>query len=880
MCDNDEDKHNAADSRVQRIVLIQDSPCRKYSILRKADAFEWAWSGTCFASFQTANPSPPSSMHADFGPLPSLAGRGNTTAPFSYLGNASVEGGYSGNYSDELWQACAGPLVSVPKQGDCVWYFPQGHMEQVAASTQQAVNQLPNSISLASEVYCRVVSCTLSAEPDTDEVFAQISLLPEEPVPEVDSSSDIVEDEHVDVQSSVRMFTKILTASDTSTHGGFSVLRKHAEDCLPPLDMSQDPPCQDLVATDLHGQEWKFRHTYRGHPRRHLLTTGWSVFVSNKRLVAGDAVIFLRGENGELRVGIRRAKRQQTIQPSVLSSDSMHMGVAATASYAIATRTIFSVFYKPRVNISAFLVPVQKYARAKAQSLSVGMRFKMKCEADDGSERSYSGTITGLGDMDTTNWPTSKWKSVIVNWDEMSIERPTRVSPWEVEQCASSPAINPSPIARSKRYRPTTPLASATDLPLPGLNKSPFECNFTPKFLRVVQGQEAWTPALGSIWRSSPRHSLELQHSQQLNGGSGACILPLSGMRMSFGTPFAPLVENELKKSAVLPKVPSIGASNGYGGGTDIKQMQGSSWSANDLNSGWRMPNFSSQAGLCGTPALQEKTLVTVNSPQVNVYPVACSLTALQGEMPEVVSPSPVVAENSCKLFGFSLTDVMPAVAVVKAAKMPPSVALPAKEDGITNFERNIPPLQPYNLAKDSESPRPSKSDAASEQEKPDLSISKEVDSRNQAVRSCTKVIKKGSMVGRGIDLSKIDSYKKLIDELESMFHMEGELTDPERGWQVAYSDSEGDYMHVGDDPWPEFCMMVRKIYILSPEEVHNAGLPDAGEAVVVKVWRDLCHHARICGCTDSIQRSGDDQLFLPDWIRTAAAVYIPLQEV
>jgi len=30
-------------------------------------------------------------------------------------------------------------------------------------------------------------------------------------------------------------FVKILTASDTSTHGGFSVLRKHATECLPAL---------------------------------------------------------------------------------------------------------------------------------------------------------------------------------------------------------------------------------------------------------------------------------------------------------------------------------------------------------------------------------------------------------------------------------------------------------------------------------------------------------------------------------------------------------------------------------------------------------------------------------------------------------------------
>lgn len=32
---------------------------------------------------------------------------------------------------EELWRACAGPLVDVPRRGEKVFYFPQGHMEQV-----------------------------------------------------------------------------------------------------------------------------------------------------------------------------------------------------------------------------------------------------------------------------------------------------------------------------------------------------------------------------------------------------------------------------------------------------------------------------------------------------------------------------------------------------------------------------------------------------------------------------------------------------------------------------------------------------------------------------------------------------------------------------
>lgn len=31
----------------------------------------------------------------------------------------------------ELWHACAGPLVTVPRERERVFYFPQGHIEQV-----------------------------------------------------------------------------------------------------------------------------------------------------------------------------------------------------------------------------------------------------------------------------------------------------------------------------------------------------------------------------------------------------------------------------------------------------------------------------------------------------------------------------------------------------------------------------------------------------------------------------------------------------------------------------------------------------------------------------------------------------------------------------
>lgn len=59
-----------------------------------------------------------------------------------------------------------------------------------------------------------------------------------------------------------------------------------------------------------------------------------------------------RGDNGELRVGVRRLARQQSPMPSsVISSQSMHLGVLATASHAVKTQTLFLVYYKPRFDL-------------------------------------------------------------------------------------------------------------------------------------------------------------------------------------------------------------------------------------------------------------------------------------------------------------------------------------------------------------------------------------------------------------------------------------------------------------------------------------------------------------------------------------------------
>ncbi|XP_065870442.1 auxin response factor 1-like [Euphorbia lathyris] len=625
-------------------------------------------------------------------------------------------GGCNDALYNELWHACAGPLVNLPREGERVYYFPQGHMEQLEASMHQGLEQHMPSFNLPSKILCKVVNVQRRAEPETDEVYAQITLLPDPDQSEVTSpDAPLPEPERCTVHS----FCKTLTASDTSTHGGFSVLRRHADECLPPLDMSQQPPWQELVASDLHGNEWHFRHIFRGQPRRHLLTTGWSVFVSSKKLVAGDAFIFLRGENGELRVGVRRLMRQQMNMPSsVISSQSMHLGVLATASHAIATGTLFSVFYKPRTSRSEFIVSVNKYLEAQNHKLSVGMRFKMRFEGEEVPERRFSGTIVGVGDNVSSGWANSDWRSLKVQWDEpSSIVRPDRVSAWELEPLVATAPSNSLPVQRNKRARPSV-LPQTPDLSALGIWKPQAE---SPAFSYgdSHRGRDIYPP-----------HNFSPATKASCLGFSGNNP-PLSGVVSPNSLCWPNRVESVT--DSFVPIINKDAAERRQGTGTG----------------------------------------------------------------------------NGCRLFGIQLVDnsnaeeTSPLVTGVVVDDHRP-VAYLDDESGQGSDPSNV-----------NRSEIPS---VSCDLDKSCLRSPQELQSRQ--IRSCTKVHMQGIAVGRAVDLTRFDCYEDLLRKLEEMFDIENELSGSSKKWQVVYTDDEDDMMMVGDDPWHEFCNMVRKIFIYTSEEV------------------------------------------------------------
>ncbi|KAL0312429.1 UNVERIFIED_CONTAM: Auxin response factor 9 [Sesamum radiatum] len=324
-----------------------------------------------------------------------MANRGSFAQPQQFSSFSSEGSGGKDALYGELWKACAGPLVDVPKKGERVYYFPQGHMEQLEASTNQELKQSIQMFNLPPKILCRVFNVLLLVFSPFQLFFFDFKIA----YGVCKLSQEVWSNPDEPPRPAVHSFCK---------------------------DMTQQTPTQELIAKDLHGTEWHFKHIFRGQPRRHLLTTGWSTFVTSKRLVAGDSFVFLRGENGELRVGVRRHARQQSSMPSsVISSQSMHLGVLATASHAVMTNTMFVVYYKPR----------------------------------------FSGTIVGVEDI-SPHWKESKWRSLKVQWDETCIHsKPERVSPWEIEPfVASVPTALVQPPMMKHHKRPR----SHVEMPVPG----------------------------------------------------------------------------------------------------------------------------------------------------------------------------------------------------------------------------------------------------------------------------------------------------------------------------------------------------------------------------------------------------------------------------
>ncbi|XP_009758550.1 B3 domain-containing transcription factor NGA1-like [Nicotiana sylvestris] len=104
------------------------------------------------------------------------------------------------------------------------------------------------------------------------------------------NSMALIEREH--------MFDKVVTPSDVGKLNRLVIPKQHAEKYFP-LDSSANEKGLLLNFEDRNGKPWRFRYSYWNSSQSYVMTKGWSRFVKEKKLDAGDIVSFQRGV-GEL----------------------------------------------------------------------------------------------------------------------------------------------------------------------------------------------------------------------------------------------------------------------------------------------------------------------------------------------------------------------------------------------------------------------------------------------------------------------------------------------------------------------------------------------------------------------------------------------------
>ncbi|XP_015891971.1 auxin response factor 18 [Ziziphus jujuba] len=680
----------------------------------------------------------------------------------------------------QLWHACAGGMVQMPPVNARVFYFPQGHAEHACGPVD-----FRNCPRVPPYILCTVSAIKFMADAETDEVYAKLRLAPlsaNEPGYEDDGIGGISGSEPQDKPAS---FAKTLTQSDANNGGGFSVPRYCAETIFPRLDYSADPPVQTILAKDVHGETWKFRHIYRGTPRRHLLTTGWSTFVNHKKLVAGDSIVFLRAESGDLCVGIRRAKRGIGGGPESSSGWNPAVGNCATPYGGFSTflredenklmrnrngnssnmngslmgkgkvrpesvieaATLaskgqpFEVVYYPRASTPEFCVKASLVKAALQIHWCSGMRFKMAFETEDSSRISwFMGTISSVQVADPQRWPESPWRLLQVTWDEPDLlQNVKRVSPWLVELVSNMPAIQISPFSppRKKLRLPPHP-----DFPLDG--QIPM-----PTFSGNILGPSS---SFGCL---SDQYPAGMQGARHAHYGLSLSDLHLNKLQSGL----FPIGLTPLDHSATPTKV-----------------------SSNIMNQKPSMSeNVSCLLSMTSTRTLKKSD--DAKAPQL------------------VLFGQPILTEQQISLSCSSDT-VSPVLTGNSSSD--------GNVDRMANFsDGSGSALQQQGV--------PERSSCDGFQWYKD---NRQETEANLEIGHC-KVFMESEDVGRTLDLSLLGSYDELYRKLADMFGIES--SEPLN--HVLYRDVTGAVKHIGEEPFSAFMKAARRLTILMDSGSDNLGM-------------------------------------------------------
>ncbi|XVF10268.1 hypothetical protein REPUB_Repub07fG0168000 [Reevesia pubescens] len=188
----------------------------------------------------------------------------------------------------------------------------QPHQIYDSSHHQMSPNWLGNRYKPEEDNNEATATATASTEADSKRVDSDSTSLERR-----SSASVNIEKEH--------MFDKVVTPSDVGKLNRLVIPKQHAEKYFP-LDSSTNEKGLLLNFEDRNGKPWRFRYCYWNSSQSYVMTKGWSRFVKDKKLDAGDIVSFQRGvgELGKDRLFIDWRRRPDAPDPVCFHTHHQH----------------------------------------------------------------------------------------------------------------------------------------------------------------------------------------------------------------------------------------------------------------------------------------------------------------------------------------------------------------------------------------------------------------------------------------------------------------------------------------------------------------------------------------------------------------------------
>ncbi|CDY15208.1 BnaC05g00870D [Brassica napus] len=134
------------------------------------------------------------------------------------------------------------------------------------------------------------------------------------------------------------MFDKVVTPSDVGKLNRLVIPKQHAERYFP-LDSTNNQNGTLLNFQDRNGKMWRFRYSYWNSSQSYVMTKGWSRFVKEKKLDAGDIVSFQRGigdesQRSKLYIDWRHRPDMSLVQAHQFGNYGFNFNFPTTSQYS------------------------------------------------------------------------------------------------------------------------------------------------------------------------------------------------------------------------------------------------------------------------------------------------------------------------------------------------------------------------------------------------------------------------------------------------------------------------------------------------------------------------------------------------------------------